>query len=650
MSLLAPWWLLGLAALVPLLLLHLRRRRRRVEVDSLLLWREQSGALPPRRRARLVPSLLLLLQGLVVVLLVLALARPSSGGGTPAAGAAPALFVLDDSPAMAATDVAPDRLTAARRQLDARLARLPAATPVTIVLAGSSPRLLVTAASPATARDAVADVRPAAPIAGGKDAAGTGAPAAGTADLRAGIALAAGQLHRPGGTITLLHARGTTPPPVESDGVAYAAVAIGTVALDDVALTDASARCAPPAPAAPPRSPSSTPAGDPATPSCTVFAAVRNDGRRTVRERLVVERAGDEIASRALTVAAGERVELAFAARAGDRLILRLATPDALAADDTATVVVPRPGALGDRAASSSGAGSGARPTTVALVSDRPATSPLARALAATPGVALRPIAPGAYDADAVARADLAVFDRWLPDGDLPAAPALLLVAPPRLPGGNVRGALAEPVVSGLAEDDPLLAGVDLDGLAIAAGAARRTALPGGLRALAWAPAGPLLVSGLIPGARPTPTTVLTFDIAGSTLPQLPAFPALLANVVAAARAAGSAADNANATATGAAATGAPATGAAATGAAATGAPATGAAATGATRPTASLDAGVRDAGARAHPLTIRAGDGGGPLPAPPRRWWPWLIALGLLTLLAEWSYPRWSGRREVRA
>ncbi|MDO8186559.1 VWA domain-containing protein, partial [Conexibacter sp. CPCC 205706] len=528
MSLLAPWWLAGLLALVPLLALHLRRRRRQLEVDSLMLWREQAGTLPARRRARLVPSLLLVLQVLIVLLLVAALARPTSGGGTPAAGAAPAVFVLDDSAAMATRDVAPDRLTAARRQLDARLARLPAATPVTIVLAAATPRLLVSAVSPADAREALAGVRPrAATRASGTGAAAradadTGAPTATTprADLRPALALAAGQLHRRGGAITLFHSRGTTPPPVRADGVTYAAVAIGTASPDDVALTDASARCAPAAPAdASPAAPDPAPGASPA-PACTVFAAVRNDGTSTVRERLAIERDGRETAARELTVAGGERVELSFAARAGERLTLRLTRADALAADDAATVTVP----------------GAAVPTNVTLVSDRPATAALARALAATPGVTLRVVAPGVYQGDAAARADLVVFDRWLPDGGLPDAQALLLVAPPRLPGGSVGAPLADPVLSGLDGADPLLAGVDLDGLALAAGAARGTVLPQSLRAIAWAPGGPLLATGAEPGERPAQTTLMTFDPAASTLPQLAAFPALLANVVAAAQ------------------------------------------------------------------------------------------------------------------
>lgn len=562
MSLLTPWFLAGLLALAPLLALHLRRRRRRQEVASLLLWHELASAVPSRRRAALVPSLLLLLQVLIVVLLVLALARPARDGAAAGAGLAPHVYVLDGSRAMNATDVAPDRLTAARRDLDRRLARLPAATPVTVVAAGAVPRLVVAGASPDAARAALADLRVTAP----------------RADLRAGLALAAGQLHRTGGTITLVHAIENVAPRVEGEGVAYTAVTIGTRA-DAQVLEQPVARC--------------TPA---ATPTCTVFAAVRNDADAAARARLVVERDGATLASRALALTAGERAEVAFPAEAGARLTVRLersgggspaggATASApIRTGESATVTVPDPTA----------------PTTVTLVSDRPADAPLARALAATPGVTLRLIAPRDYAAADASAPDLLVLDRWLPDGELPAARSLLLVAPPELPGGGVGAPLTDPTLSGTATAAPLLAGVDLDALAIDAGAARRTTLPTALHALAWAPSGPLLAAGAIPGERPERIALLTFDPQASTLPQLPAFPILLANVVAWS---------------------------------AGGAP-----------PQADLDSQA------ALPVALRASDGGGVLPGPPREWWPWLVGVGLVLLLAEWSYPRWAGRRERTA
>jgi hypothetical protein len=579
LTLLTPWLLAGLLALAPLLALHLRRRRRRQEVASLLLWQELPAAAPGRRRATLVPSLLLLLQALIVVLLVLALARPASERAAEEVGAAPQVLVLDGSRAMAATDVAPDRLATARRLLDQRLDRLDGDTPVSVVLAGASPRLLAERVTPEEAREALAGVRATAP----------------RADLRAGLALAAGQLHRAGGTVTLVHAVDDPAPRVSTDGVTFAAEAIGSRDAADVRLEQPVARCTPAPEAATASGTAASGATTPAevaAPACTVFAAVRNDGSSATSARLVVEQDGAATASRTLALARGERVEVTFPAEAGARLTVRLDGADGSSGAGSggsdrdgaaATVVVPRPDA----------------PATVTLVSDRPATAPLARALAATPGVALRSIAPDAYEGGDADAADLLVLDRWLPDGGLPSASALLLVAPPRLPGGALGAPLADPALSGTVAADPLLDGVDLAGVALDAGAVRRATLPEELRALAWAPGGPLLAAAALPGERPQRIALLTFDPQRSTLPQLPAFPILLGNIVAWAR--------------------------------------------GGVGSLAASDATT--------PILLRAGDGGGIVPGPPREWWPWLVVVGFLLLLAEWSYPRWShgGREPAR-
>jgi hypothetical protein len=159
-NLLAPWFLAGFAALVPLVLLHLRRQRREVGVASLLLWRDAPAvATPRRRRARVVLPVALALQALLLVLAVIALAAPQAGGGPAAVGAAPFVVVVDGSTRMAMTDVRPDRLAAARRGLERRLAALPADTPVSVVVAGAAPRLVASRVSPDAARDALRAVR-----------------------------------------------------------------------------------------------------------------------------------------------------------------------------------------------------------------------------------------------------------------------------------------------------------------------------------------------------------------------------------------------------------------------------------------------------------------------------------------------------------
>src|SRR5205085_1545173 len=159
---------------------------------------------------------------------------------------------------------------------------------------------------------------------------------------------------------------------------------------------------------------------------------------------------------------------------------------DALAADDSAFVAVP--------------ARDGER---VTLVGERQRSLPLARALAAVPGVKLRLRTPETYEPKDALTSDLLVLDGSLPKGGLPKAPALLLVHPPRLPGGEVSAKpLADSRLSGEAEGDPLLVGADISALTVDSEAAQRLVLPSWQRAVAWSSEGPLLAAGTEGGQR----------------------------------------------------------------------------------------------------------------------------------------------------
>src|SRR3972149_2819576 len=113
MSFVAPLALLGLlfvSAVVAMYLLKLRRDE--AVVPSTLLWQRLVAdveANAPWQRLR--GSLLLLLQLPLVLLLAALAARPFLE--RPAGLAQDLVLVIDTSASMAATDVAPDRLTAA---------------------------------------------------------------------------------------------------------------------------------------------------------------------------------------------------------------------------------------------------------------------------------------------------------------------------------------------------------------------------------------------------------------------------------------------------------------------------------------------------------------------------------------------------------
>ncbi|MDR7537810.1 MAG: VWA domain-containing protein [Armatimonadota bacterium] len=135
----ALWWLL----LIPLvvLLYMLRARRESRLVPSTLLWeravRDLVARMPVRRLER---SLLLLLQILAIAVLALALARPSVM--VPGLAGDAVVLVIRTTASMQATDVAPSRLAAAKRQARDLLAHLGPRQPAALVAAGAAPALV----------------------------------------------------------------------------------------------------------------------------------------------------------------------------------------------------------------------------------------------------------------------------------------------------------------------------------------------------------------------------------------------------------------------------------------------------------------------------------------------------------------------------
>lgn len=113
------WWQWALLASVPpaiVLLYFLKLKRQPVEVPSTYLWHKMIEDLHVNTIwQRLRRSLLLFLQLLLVALLILALWRPSWRGTRLSGGRY--VFLIDTSASMAATDVAPSRLEAAKQQV-----------------------------------------------------------------------------------------------------------------------------------------------------------------------------------------------------------------------------------------------------------------------------------------------------------------------------------------------------------------------------------------------------------------------------------------------------------------------------------------------------------------------------------------------------
>jgi von Willebrand factor type A domain/Aerotolerance regulator N-terminal len=133
-NMLAAWQWAVLAAIPPAIiaLYFLKLRRLPLEVPSTYLWRKSLEDLHVNSLwQRLRRSILLLLQLLLIGLLMAALLRPTWEGSTRAGGRA--IYLVDNSASMSATDVSPTRLDAARRRVDQMLDQMSAGDQAMII-------------------------------------------------------------------------------------------------------------------------------------------------------------------------------------------------------------------------------------------------------------------------------------------------------------------------------------------------------------------------------------------------------------------------------------------------------------------------------------------------------------------------------------
>jgi hypothetical protein len=479
MSFGAPWAFAGLALAIPLVLAHLRRRRPRVrDVPSLLAWRRSQAPVgaSTRRLGNPAHPWLLALQLLALVLFVVALAKPHAGGTAPGPTRA---FVVDDSIWMGASEGGQTRLEAARSTLGDELEALPGGERVALIAAGAESRLLYEG-SASGAVGAMAKLR----------------PSFGPADLGAALRLAAG-LPRDGGGVELLRAPETTAPRIVGDEGSFRERVVGSP-IADQGIAEPSARCL----------------GGGGTARCELFARIENTATAAREDQVEVLAGGKRLSAQTVRVPGGDSAPVAFNAPAGAHLELALAAGDPLAADDRAYVDVPA-----------------AEPLRVTLVGERQDAEPLARALLAVPGAKVTLRTPADFRPADARDAELLVIDGRLSKRAIPAGvPAVVRVDPPRLPGGSVEGPLARSRLSGTDPGAAVLDGVDLGSLTIGREGAHRLDLPPWLRAVAWAPGGPLLALGTHQGRR---EAALAFDPSASNLPQLASFPRMVENLVA---------------------------------------------------------------------------------------------------------------------
>ncbi len=489
MPFVAPLALLGLA-FVPLVVAFymLKLRRDEAVVPSTLLWQRLMAdveANAPWQRLR--RSLLLLLQLLLVIILAVLAARPFLE--RPAGLAGDLVVVIDTSASMGATDVAPNRLEAAKTAVLDALHDLPGGGRVSLIDAAGSARVAVN----------------------------------GTTDL--------GRVRQAIAALTVSNAEGDL-----GDGLRLAsALAARASDAEVLVATDAALSSAPDARVdAPVRV---LPVGRDAKNQAVVAVAVRTAPSAVTRSVFVsvanldveaakrrLELYGDGILLEARDIFLDPQsradvsiddiphdvgvVEVRLTAGEVPAGASAVTAPDHLAADDRAWAIVPPD-----------------RLHRVLLVSD--GDPYLQTALSYLPSSELYAVAPSDYGPSTNPELfDLIVFEGQLP-AELPKT-AILAIAPTATgPLGEVKGTLKEPGIGSPDPDEPLLRYIDLSTVHIAE--ASRLTLPDWARMVVPGPAGaPLLYAGRRAGL---PTAVLAFEPRHSDLPLQVAFPLLISNL-----------------------------------------------------------------------------------------------------------------------
>lgn len=494
-----------LAALIPIIIAMylLRLRRSEQVVSSIFLWqrmvRDVEANAPWQRLKR---NLLLLLQVLTLVALILALARPFRW--IEGSASRVLILVIDTSASMAATDVEPSRLEAAKARARQLVDGLPDNARVTVIAAGDAAQVMIASSQDLRqVHRAIDDLRAGT---GGSDMASALALASAIASPGQDM-LSADQAD--GEVVVLSDGRVALPQRLAIKGqVRYLPIGVGD---NNQAVNTASLERRP-------------------DDAMIAFVQVANYAHETALRRLSLYADGQLFNAYDLELAPGgvhsviaddlplETIELEA----------RLSGHDALPLDDRAW-------AVHDNVA----------PAVVTLVSE--GNLFLETALALLPGLEIRVARPGDWErgggeegsiqpsnTSAFERSTLTIFDRHVPVSRTLPLGNLLFVAPPRSTSlFTVTGVIDRPVPRIVDETDPLIAYVDLKDIGV-------------LEALRMAPAStawarsvmegeapgetiPLLLAGETGGRR---VAVLAFALGQSDLPLSVAFPLLLANLI----------------------------------------------------------------------------------------------------------------------
>ncbi len=488
MSVLSPLALLGLLFVPAVLAMYLLKLRRDEQVvPSTLLWHRLVAdveANAPWQRLR--RSALLLLQLLLVLLLAALAARPFLE--RPAGLAGDLVIVIDTSASMAASDVTPSRLEAAKAQAIAALRDLPADGQVSVIAAGRTARVVVNGTSDLGRVRAAIDAITVSPATGNLGDA---------LNLANALAARSGDAEILVASDAALAAPPTTPVdhPVKALLVGRGRANQAIVAL-----------AVRPAPSGVTRS---------------VFVSVANLDIEKATRRVELYGDGVLLEARDVFLEPQARTEVIVDDVPGSVSVVEVrltvasgtagATGDALALDDRAWTVVPPD-----------------RKSNILIVGE--GDPYLETALTFLPNVNLFGVKPANYPKDAVRTDgtawDLIVFEGNVP-AELPGTPTLLIAPPQSSDLAEVVGTLTDPGIGTPPADEPILRYVDLSTTHI--GKAAKLVLPAWARPVLPGPGGsPLLYVGDRDGQR---AGVLAFEPRQSDLPLQVGFPILIANL-----------------------------------------------------------------------------------------------------------------------
>jgi von Willebrand factor type A domain/Aerotolerance regulator N-terminal len=483
-----PLALLGLLFVPAVIAMYLLRLRRdEAVVPSTLLWTRLVAdieANAPWQKLR--RSLLLLLQLLLVIALALLAARPFLE--RPAGLARDIVLVMDTSASMAATDVVPDRLTAAKQVAIEALKDLPTGGKVSVIAADRSARIVVNESRDLSrVRQAIEGI----PVTQSRGDLGD------ALELASKLAARSGDAH-----VLVATDAALARTPVGRVAAPVKVLAVGRERKNQ-AIVALAIRTAP------------------STVTRSVFVSVANLDLVEAARRLEVW--GDDrlLEVRDVRLDAQRRSDVIIddLPREVRTVEVRLvgadpavtAAPDQLTVDDRAWAVVPPD-----------------RTRLVLIVGD--GDPYLETALSYLPDVELFGVTPAEYgpktDRTDGRPWDLIVFEGFVPT-TLPKTP-ILAIAPPRSSAlGDVSGTLKDPGIGTLDPDEPVLRFVDLSTTHISA--ATKLAAPAWARTIIPGPRGaPLLYAGTRDGIN---QAVLAFEPRRSDLPLQVAFPILLANL-----------------------------------------------------------------------------------------------------------------------